>query len=193
MGKRFYFDVETTGLDPKENDIIQLAYIIEIDEKIEKSGDITMQPFNYETVSDEALQVHGRTLEEIKTYKKPETSYLELLGILSKYIDKYDKTDKFQPAGYNVRFDLDFLKEFFIKNGDKYFGSFFNYKTIDPLQILYFLDGIGRIKPLENYKLITVCEYFEIEIKAHDALSDIRATKELIEKLTETIHTTFED
>jgi DNA polymerase III epsilon subunit-like protein len=32
---------------------------------------------------------------------------------------------------------------------------------------------------LDNYKLTTVCEFFGIEFKAHDALADIKATREL--------------
>ena len=190
--KVFWFDVETTGLDAQKQDVIQLAYMIEIDGEVKESGNVFMQPFSYENISQEALNVHGTTIEQLKSYQEPSSAYIELHKVLGRYVNKYDKTDKFQPAGYNVRFDLDFLKQFFIKNDDEYFGSFFNYKGIDPLPVLYFFDGTGRINPLKNYKLETVCEYFEIGIDAHDALSDIRATKMLVERLSEQIHTVFE-
>ena len=36
---------------------------------------------------------------------------------------------------------------------------------------------------LESHKLVDVCKYFDIKIDAHDALSDIKATRELIYKL----------
>lgn len=180
--KVFWLDVETTGLDAQKQDIIQLAYMIEIDGETKMEGNLFVQPFSYENISQDALDVHGTTIEQLKSYQKPQQAYTELCNILSRYIDKYDRTDKFQPAGYNTRFDLDFLKQFFIKNNDKYFGSWFNYKTIDPLAVLYFLDGMGDIS-LPNYKLGTVCNHFEIAIDAHDALSDIRATKLLAEIL----------
>lgn len=176
--KVFWFDVETTGLNPNEQDIIQLAFLIEIDGEIVESQNMIMQPFDYDTISQEALDVHGRTIEEIKTYPDPRKTYADLISVLDKYIDKYNSSDKFQPAGYNARFDMDFLREFFIKNGDKYYGSWFNYKAIDPMSLLYLLDGIGNVT-LENYKLPTVCKHFDIPLDAHDALNDIKATRDL--------------
>jgi DNA polymerase III epsilon subunit-like protein len=34
---------------------------------------------------------------------------------------------------------------------------------------------------LKNYRLETMCKHFGIELKAHDAMSDIEATKQLYE------------
>ena len=183
LKKIFHFDTETTGLEPNENDIIQLAFIIEINGKIEEEFSFDVQPFNWENINQDALSVNKKTIEILKGYPPPSDVYQQLIRILSVYIDKYDRNDKFQPAGYNVRFDIDFFKSFFQKNGDSFFGSYFNYKAIDPLAVLYFLDGLGFIN-LPNYKLETVCEYFGIQIDAHDALSDIKANKKLIDTLT---------
>ena len=176
--KVFWFDVETTGLDPIKQDIIQLAFLIEIDGDIIEGQNLLMQPFDYNAINQEALDVHGRTIKEIKTYPDPRIVYTELIAILEKYVDRYNPLDKFHPAGYNSRFDLDFLRHFFIKNEDVYFGSWFNYKAIDPLSLLHLLDGIGCVS-LDNYRLETVCKHFNIPLKAHDALSDIHATRDL--------------
>lgn len=176
--KIFWFDVETTGLDPITQDIVQLAFIIEIDRKIAENQNLVMQPFNYETIDLEALKKHRRTVEEIKTYPDPRKVYTNLISILDKYVDRYNTSDKFHNAGYNSKFDMEFLKQYFIKNGDSYFGSWFNYRSIDPLPLLHILDGMGSMS-LENYQLETVCKHFNIPIKAHDALSDITATREL--------------
>lgn len=176
--KIFWFDVETTGLDSEQQDIIQLAFLIEIDGEVVEGRDMLMQPFSYDTISQEALDVHGRTIEEIKTYPNPRKTYADLITILEKYIDRYNPSDKFHPAGYNSRFDMDFLRQFFIKNDDKYYGSWFNYKAIDPLPLLHILDGLGYVS-LDNYKLETVCNHYDIKHEAHDALSDISATKDL--------------
>jgi len=180
--KMFHFDTETTGLDPKKHDILQLAYLVEIDGKTRDEGNIFMQPFDYSTITKEALDVNKLNLEQIKTYQNPKNAYDVFVKMLAKYVNKYDRTDKFSPAGYNIGFDCEFLKEWFIKNRDVYYGSWFNWKRIDPLAILYFMDGMGQLT-LPDYKLQTVCDYFEIAIQAHDALSDIRATKQLIEIL----------
>jgi len=176
--KIFWFDVETTGKKPELQDIVQLAFLIEIDGKIVESQNMLMQPFRYDTIEQEALDIHKRTVEEIKTYPDPRTVFPKLISFLEKYVDRYDRTDKFHNGGYNTKFDMDFLKQYFIKNGDIYFGSWFNYKSIDPLPLLHILDGMGNVS-LENYQLGTVCKHFKIPLKAHDAQSDITATREL--------------
>ena len=183
-GKIFNFDVETTGTDPKKHDIVQLAYVITIDGHVEDKGNMLMQPFDYQSINPEALEVNKLTVEKLKLFPKPGEVYLNLCKMLSKYIDKYDRSDKFHPAGYNVGFDCDFLKEWFLKNNDVYYGSWFNWKKIDPLHVLYFMDGLGIIS-LPDYKLETVCEHYGIPIEAHDALSDIEATMRLIETLSQ--------
>jgi DNA polymerase-3 subunit epsilon len=182
MKKIFYMDTETTGLDPKSNDIIQLAYLIEIDGEIKEEGNLFVQPFSYENISLEALVVNKKTVEEIKTYPTPIDVYRHLQSILNKYINRYNKLDKFIPCGYNVRFDIDFLQSFFLKNNDKWFGAFFDYHFIDPMPIINVLNYKGSIN-LVNAKLITACENFGITIDAHDALSDIKATRELMQKI----------
>jgi len=182
MSKVFYFDTETTGLDSHQNDIIQLAYLVEIDGEVKEKGNLFMQPFRYDTISQEALAINKRTIEEIKKFPEPRVIYVQIKSLLSKYVDRYNKSDKFIPAGYNVRFDIDFLQQFFIKNGDKYFGAFFDYHFIDPMPIINCLNYKGSMK-LQNAKLITACEFLGIKIEAHDALSDIEATRECLKKL----------
>lgn len=180
--KILYFDVETTGLDPVKNAIIQ---IVVIDGKVADEFEFKVAPFPDDEISQEALDVHGYSADEIKEFDPPGVVYLQLLNLFSRFVDKYDKFDKMTPAGYNVRFDMDFLKNFFLKNGDVYFGSWLNWKMIDPLPILHFIDFAGGIS-LPDYKLATVCAHFGIEIQAHDALSDIRATRQLISLLFRT-------
>lgn len=180
--KIFYFDVETTGINWWENDITQLGFIIEIDGEIKVEKDLLAKPVNWKTISPEALKVTGKTIEDLEKHPPAEEMYKELVDTMAQYVDKFDKNDKFYPAGYNVQFDLYFLEEFFRRNNDKYLGSLINWKRLDPLPILYMMDFNGSMR-LPNYKLETVCNHFGIEIKAHDAFSDIRATRDLLHKL----------
>lgn len=182
MQKLFYVDSETSGLNPVTQDILQLAFIIEIDGKIKENVNMQMQPFNYDTVDQRALDVNKLTIEKIKTFITPQTAYKELIKILNRYIDKYNRLDKFMPCGYNVEFDTNFLNSFFKKNGDNYFWSYFGYEKLDPIPFLMLLQLKGKIK-LKNFKLETACNYFEIPIEAHDAMEDIVATKRLVELL----------
>lgn len=180
--KVLYFDCETTGVKPAENGLCQLAFLIEIGGEIVEEKDFLIKPFPGQIVEKSALEVNGRTLTELREFPEPGPVHKEIVKIWKKHVDKFDKMDKFYPAGYNVRFDLDFVAAFFERNNDKYFGSWQNWRRIDPLPFLYWMDLRGQIS-LENYKLETVCAYFGIKIDAHDALSDVRATRELILKI----------
>ena len=179
MSKILYFDSETTGIDPVKNDIIQLSGAVEIDGDVKEVFDIKMQPHSFENISNEALEVHGMTIEDIKKFQPAKEGYYKFISILQKYVSKFDRSDKFYPAGYNAGFDINFVAEKFKKCGDKYLGSWWNWNAIDPLPILRWMDMKGKIS-LVNYKLETVCKHFGIEIKAHDALSDIQATIKVI-------------
>ena len=185
--KIFYFDTETTGLDCRKNDIIQLAYIIEIDGQIKEEGNFYCQPFNYNTIDNKALEVSKLTVAQIQTFSQPKEIYNKLHTILAKYVDKYDRNDKFSPAGYNINFDIGFLKNFFIKNDDKYYGSFFDYHMLDVYSLAYILEYKGILK-LDNYKLVTLAKYFNIDFKAHNALEDIKTTREIFKKMLEYIN-----
>lgn len=182
MKKILYIDVETSGLDSKTNDILQIAGLIEINGEIKEKFNYFMQPFDYTTIEESALAINKLTVAKLKTFESPRVVYFKLIKVFDKYIDKYNKKDKFSPAGYNVNFDRDFLNQFFIKNCDKYFGSYVDYHLIDPASVLALLEYKGLIE-LESYKLENVCDYFGIPIKSHDAMEDITATHKLIQKL----------
>ena len=179
--KIFYFDTETTGLQSYKHAIIQLAYIIEIDGAAKECGNLLIQPYPYDVIEMAALAINRRSLSEIfvPPFITPQEAYKQLISVLDKYVDKYDSQDKFYPAGYNVSFDCDFLAAFFRKNNNTFFASYFHFLKIDPSSALLLLG-----KPeLPNYKLATVCRHYGIEINAHDALGDIRATCELIRQI----------
>lgn len=181
--KAFYFDVETTGLSAYRNDIVQLAGCVEIEGEEVERFNIMMQPTSYENVDDKALQVQNRTLEEIKTFQPAQKAYHEILDIMDRYINKFDKSDKFHVIGYNTRFDVDFLTQFFKKHHNNFLFSYFG-TILDPLAIIRFLTATGKCNiEMKDHKLETVCNAFGIKIDAHDAFSDILATKELFKML----------
>lgn len=183
--KVLYFDVETTGTDSHKHDIVQLSGAVEVDGEIKEDFNFRIQPFDFDTIDPKAMEVTGLTIEDLRGYEKPLNVFPQFTHILEKYVDKYDRNDKFYPAGYNVRFDLDFVQQWFYKCGNKYgFGAWQNWKAMDPLPVLQFMDTQGMIS-LPNYKLSTVCDHFGIAINAHDALSDINATKAVIRRVSE--------
>lgn len=189
MNKIIFIDTETGGVNPEKTALIQLSGIIRIDKKDVEKFNFFIKPFENSEVNEKALEVQGRTLEELKTEKYVEEKevYKQFVNLLDKYVDKYDKRDKFIVAGYNVRFDVDMLKAFFQRHGNNFLFSYLDSSMLDPLYSIRLLQVAGILPVLENNKLETWCKHFGIELKAHDSLEDIEATKKIIGKLIELI------
>ena len=185
MNKIIFIDTETGGVNPEKAALIQLSGIIRIDKKDVEKFNFYIKPFENSEVTEKALEVQGRTLEELKTdkYVEEKEVYKQFINILDKYIDKYDRTDKFIVAGYNVRFDVYILKAFFQRHGNNFLFSYLDSSMLDPLYSIRLLQIAEVLPVLENNKLETWCKHFGIELKAHDSLEDIEATKKLIGKL----------
>ena len=185
MNKIIFIDTETGGVNPEKAALIQLSGIIRIDKKDVEKFNFYIKPFENSEVNEKALEVQGRTLEELKTdkYLEEKEVYKQFIDILDKYVDKYDRTDKFVVAGYNVRFDVDILKAFFQRHGNNFLFSYLDSSMLDPLYSIRLLQIAEILPVLENNKLETWCKHFGIELKSHDSLEDIEATKKLIGKL----------
>lgn len=185
--KILYFDTETTGVDPRIHEIVQFAAIVEVDGTVKEEVNWKCQPTKWEVLSPEALAVTGMTIEKLKESDPPAVMMEKIRGLFDRYIDKFDKSDKFYPAGHNVVFDLDFLQNFWKQHGDQYgTGSYQNWRVLDSRIFAHFLIVAGKLQ-VEDVKLETLCKHYGIEISAHDALSDIRATRQLIAKMMEAL------
>ncbi len=187
-GKRkiAWIDGETTGLDSLQNDLLTFSVIIEIDGEIKETLNLEMQPFNYQSITDEALRINGMSVEQIKKFPSAHESHKKLVTLFKKYVNPFDKTDKFIPAGYNVGFDVDFLFKFFQKCGDPYCGSFLDYHKLDVASLVLFFKIRGLID-VEGYKLVDVCKVLNIELDAHKAEDDIIATRKIFNTLMKKI------
>lgn len=193
MPKTFWFDCETTGLKAGVHEAHQVAYLIDFNGEILAEGTIWIRPTKWELVEESALAVSGVTVEILKSskYVLPDSAHRSLVSAMGKYVNKFERSDKFYPAGYNARFDYDFLQELFRQAGDPYFGSWFNHRTVDPLALVRILDYQGlMVHPdgsrLANHQLSTVCAAYGVEIAhAHNAIEDVKATRDLYSKIVE--------
>ena len=189
MKKVLWLDVETTGLDCRKHGLREVGFIIEIDGVEVDKGVFKINPFTYTTkdvvIDDYALEISKVSIEDLESYDSSSYCFKELMKKLVKYVNVNDKNDCFVIAGYNVAFDIGFIKEWFKEMGllDSY-KDLFHYKSLDVFSIVFALRHIG-INSAENDKLETMCNYFGIGIEAHNALSDIEATKKLYELICE--------
>jgi len=110
------------------------------------------------------------------------TVYAEFVKMLGKYVDKFDKKDKFYLCGFNnASFDNQFLRAFFKQNEDNYFGSWFWANCLDTY-VLATPKLFDVRSTMANFKLATVCRQLGIEVedeKLHDAQYDIFLTRQL--------------
>ncbi len=186
MSKLFYIDVETTGTNPKKHGLIQIAGIIEIDGREEERINLLVSPFEGDVIEDEALEVIGKDEKVLWSYEKPKIIYDRLIGYMEKYVDRYDRTDKFHFIGYNSRFDDSFIRSWFRKLDDVYYGSWFYWPAID-VSNLAAVSLIDQRSAMPNFKLMTVADYLGIDVdpdKAHDALYDVEITRLMHKTLT---------
>jgi len=182
MIKILFFDVETTGLDSKIHGMHQLGGMLEIDGFVVEQFDFRIKPAEHLKIDEAALKVSGITLEDLMKYPSEAEVYKQFIALLSKYIDKFNKVDKAYLAGWNnAAFDNGFLRAFFERNNDQYFGSWF---WSNPLDVMvsatqYLLDQRAE---LPNFKLMTVAEKLLGSIdpsKLHDANYDIELTRNI--------------
>lgn len=186
MNRVFYFDVETSGTNASKHSIIQIAYQLEHSGNVVVSESTLVTPFPGAEIDPKALEVSGITMAELVGAPSYQDVYRELSILFDKYVDKFDKRDKLTVCGYNVSFDIGFLRALWEKNGDKYLGSYLRLGApIDPRYIVPFYQHLGLIKPTSDNKLSTVAEAMGIDAGgAHDALEDVRMTKAILHKLS---------
>ena len=181
--KIVFIDTETTGVDSKLHDVFQLSGIItDPDLNVLEKFDFTFQPFSLEHIDAGASEKTGMSREKLENLEmSAAAAYQEFVKILSRHCNKYDKTDKMQMVAYNASFDSEFIREFFTKNGDNYFGSWFWAPAICVMQAAaWFTQRVRGALP--NFKLETVCKSAGIkfeESKAHNSLYDVEKTLEL--------------
>jgi DNA polymerase-3 subunit epsilon len=188
MIKTLYIDTETTGTDPGKHALIELAAIVDIDGEAVDEASWYIHPFENDFYTEKALEITGITKEQMLAFPPGNEVKPQIEAFLQKHVDKYDRHDKFYVAGQNVGFDIDFLAAFWRKMGDVYLGSYINWRKIDLLSWVDQLCWLGIIE-LNDRKLQTICNLLGVELgeSAHEALADIRATRQCIIKLKEII------
>lgn len=184
--KLLFFDLETTGIKFWKNGIHQISGEIVIDGVTKESFNYNVCPHPKCEIDEEALRVCNVTREQILAYRPMKEVYDAFVRMLSKYVNKYDKKDKFFLVGYNnASFDNSFLKAFFVQNGDTYFYSWFWVNSID-VMVLATQHLLTKRHTMPDFKQETVARTLGIQIepeKLHDASYDIQLTKAIYKRL----------
>jgi DNA polymerase-3 subunit epsilon len=184
---KIFYDVETTGINPKLHSIHQLAGIVEVDGSLVEEFNYKVRPHPKAEITKEAMSVCKKSEKEILDYPEMSTVHKRFLKMLSKYVSKYDAKQKIHLVGFNNRcFDDLFLRAFFELNGDKFMGSWFWTDSLDVLCLASeYLQH--RRSEMPSFKLKRVAKEIGLEVDQqglHDALFDARLTRNVYRIVT---------
>ena len=156
-------DLETTGLDPKRDKIIEIGAVrVERGEMIEEWKSFVNPG---QRLSERIVELTGIHDEELAGAKP--------IGEILPSFFSFLREDVL--LGHSILFDFSFLKKAAVNE-----KLLFERRGIDTLKI-----ARKYLKNLESRSLTALCRYYGISHSAHRALGDARATVALYRKLTE--------
>lgn len=179
-----FADIETGGLIPGVHPIIQLAALKEVEGEVVDEINIKIRPFKGCKISPKALEVNGITMNQLRN--DPERvdlevamkKFLPFCGLKNTFTSRDDRV---YFCGYNsVRFDFPHLECAAETSGIGYFYAKFHFPGID-VAVLAADRLRGERAKMSSFKLMDVAKHFGIDTEgqAHDALFDVRITREL--------------
>ena len=156
------FDLETTGLDPLYNEIIEIGALKVRDGKVAERFMEFIHP--QEEISPMITNLTGITNEMVANARPAD-------AVISDFLE-FCEDDVL--IGHNVSFDYSFMK-----SGASNLGLTFEKFGIDTFKIAQ-----RTLKSLPSKSLSSLCEYYQIENKAaHRAYYDALATAKLYQTL----------
>lgn len=161
-----FLDIETTGLNPESDEIIEIAVLIANEVEVKSTWSALIQ--TEVTVPAMITELTGITGEMLRNGNMDIDSALKHLAEIIK-----DRT----VVCYNKKFDIIFLKIAYEQQ-----GLFFPIgRVVDVLSL-----ARKRVRNIQNYKLGSLAEYFGITYeKRHRALADCEILYEVFLKLNE--------
>ena len=167
-------DLETTGLNPKYDSIIEAACIkYRAGNEVDRFHSLVQPPSNGtgNFVDDFITDLTGITNDMLENAPVFTAIVNELWNFLS---------DEFL-VGHNVNFDINFLYDNFQQNGNLLLKNDF----LDTLRLA------RRVLPnLKHHRLCDLADYFEINSEHHHALDDCLTTDIIMQRLSEIVHNT---
>ena len=171
---RAFIDTETTGLDPKVHEIIEIAYIVESPEgELLASFETKFKPQNLDVADPKALEINGydHHPEEWESAPVLDRQHAEVM---------YDALKDCIMVGHNPGFDVAFLREGMKRAGMDvpwYFGK----HIIDTVTLAYVQLVPCGLKYLSMDAIRRFLGWSSL--RAHTAMKDVRDAQRLYHTL----------
>ena len=182
-----WIDTETTGIDPSNSAIVELAAVLVDNGKERGERDFFMNPLN-ETFpfNAEAAAVNGYSEEKIKSFPSEDEIAGNIINFFYDCFHNYkadgSEDEKCFFTGYNAGFDYAFVKALLERHGAKMDDYFCG--IVDVYAQAKKARDMGVLSGLPNLKLTTITKSLGVSHEgAHTALSDVRATRNVAMKL----------
>lgn len=171
-----YFDVETTGFDPKEDRIIELACVKVSADGSTEEFDSFIRPDDGREIPEKITQITGIT--GLDVYAGNSISEEEMITRFTELM----KNGKTLLVAHNAQFDLNFIAETMIRHKSKEgLAAFCSADYLDTLTV--YKDRAGYPHKLEN----AIVHYgLQGEVKnSHRAIDDTKALAAVAEKMAQ--------
>jgi len=170
-----FIDFETTGIDVFRDEPIEIGAIL-VNDKLEiiceYSSRISLRKSVY--LTKRAFKIHNISVEDLKdspSQKEVLDNFFSLFGT------------EYKLGGWNISFDVSFLRKLCNKNGRMIKYNKINHRHID-VQSLCFLANSLELVPVNNNSLSDWIEYFNLKRSDyHSAMEDAKLTFEVYKKL----------
>ena len=183
---KFFFDVETTGVNPRRNSIHQISFLVEVAGEVVERRNFHIRPHPKAEIEEAALQIAGKTKEELLSYPEMGVAFPEIMKFVTRYVSPYEKERVYLVGFNNRRFDDDFFKTLFELCGNTYFFAYFWPDTLDALVLAsqYLID---RRVNMPSFKLKHVAIELGLVIdpeRLHDAAYGVEVTRQIYRIVT---------
>lgn len=142
MSKILFIDTLTTGIHQERCAIYRIGGIV-CEENVNaiREGirfDLAVRPFAGARIVENSLWVGGVSRSDLVAYPTQEAAFADFYKILEDSINVKNSRDKMYLCGFNVAFDVPFLKNWFLRNGNSHFRDCFYIQDIDLMSVAAF-------------------------------------------------------
>ena len=182
MGKKLHtyvpdyvvFDLETTGISPKKDEVIEISAIKVIGGEVKEEFTTLVNPgIHIPYYATEVNNITDEMVADAPSFDAALEDFLEFAGDMIL-------------VGHNIQY---FDMKFIWRDTRKYFGQIIGNDYIDTLPIARMY-----LPKLAHHTLVDLASHYEIKVKdAHRALGDCRMNQQVFEHLGEEMKNPSED